>query len=152
LGEITLSSFSLLSQLIDPDNYNRQPLGLLPNPQLLTMLLEPQTQPTLVSSNFSTFLSGFPSSETTPRWSYIPTSQVLALLLPDPDATPDKPPNLIAEDSSRDSNTRRLVTALNFLLSRDRDVLTALLRSLNETPPELRGEIIRPELFEKGQP
>ncbi|MCA6509693.1 MAG: hypothetical protein IM565_06700 [Pseudanabaena sp. M109S1SP2A07QC] len=152
LGELTISSSSLLSQLLDPENYRRQLIGLLPSPQLLTMLLEPQAQPTLLSTNFSTFLSGFPLPETAPRWSSIPSAQILSLLFPDPNAAPERQPDLIAEDTNRDSNTRRLVSALNFLLSRDRDVLTALLRSLNESQPELRGEIIRPELFEEGKP
>jgi outer membrane protein OmpA-like peptidoglycan-associated protein len=152
LGELTISSSSLLSQLLDPENYRRQLIGLLPSPQLLTMLLEPQAQPTLLSTNFSTFLSGFPLPETAPRWSSIPSAQILSLLFPDPNAAPERQPDLIAEDTKRDSNTRRLVSALNFLLSRDRDVLTALLRSLNESQPELRGEIIRPELFEEGKP
>jgi hypothetical protein len=106
----------------------------------------------LLSTNFSTFLSGFPLPETAPRWSSIPSAQILSLLFPDPNAATERQPDLIAEDTKRDSNTRRLVSALNFLLSRDRDVLTALLRSLNESQPELRGEIIRPELFEEGKP
>jgi len=152
LPNLQITPSSLLSQLLDPEKYNRQVLGLLPSPQLLTMLLEPQAQPTLLSTNFSTFLSGFPAPENAPRWSSIPATQILSLLWPDPNAAPEKQPDLIAEDSQRDLSTRRLVSALNFLLSRDRDVLTALLRSLNESQPELRGEIIRPELFEEGQP
>jgi hypothetical protein len=152
LPNLEITPSSLLSQLLDHENYSRQILGLLPNPQLLTMLLEPQTPSTLISTNFSTFLSGFPASETSPRWSYVPTPQVLSLLMMEPTSAPDQAPDLVAEDSKRDLNTRRLVSALNFLLSRDRDVLTALLRSINESQPELRGEIIRPELFKEGQP
>lgn len=151
LPNLGITPSSLLGQLLDPENYSRQILGLLPSPQLLTMLLEPQAQPTLLSTNFSTFLSGFPSPENAPRWSSVPATQILSLLWVDPSAA-DRQPDLIAEDSQPDLSTRRFVSALNFLLSRDRDVLTALLRSLNESPPELRGEIIRPELFKEGQP
>ena len=40
---------------------------------------------------------------------------------------------------------------MNRLMNRDRDVLTSWLNSLNGQQPEIRGEVIRPELLDGGQ-
>ena len=60
-------------------------------------------------------------------------------------------PTTIVADNTPDLGTQRFVSALNFLMNRDRDVLTSWLNSLSGQQPEIRGEVIRPELFEEGQ-
>lgn len=67
---------------------------------------------------------------------------MLSLLLTEPTTIVANAPDL---------RTQRFISALNFLMNRDRDVLTSWLNSLNGQQPEIRGELIRTELFEEGQ-
>jgi hypothetical protein len=153
----------LLGQLLDPETYTRQPLALLPpnllpsnpplnSPQILSLLLEPTSEASRFSFLISTATEAQPqfsfrnaSADTTGiLWSYTPTDQMLSLLL-------TEPTTIVATNDAPDLRTQRFISALNFLMNRDRDVLTSWLNSLNGQQPELRGEVIRPELFEGGQ-
>jgi hypothetical protein len=160
----------LLGQLLDPDTYSRQPLALLPSgislntppldpPQILSLLLEPTTATTgfsfLISAAPNTLTLGaaqptfsFPNASANtkiPLWSYTAIDQMLSLLL-------TEPATIVATNDAPDLRTQRLISALNFLMNRDRDsVLTSWLNSLSDRPPELRGELIKPEFFEEGQ-
>ncbi|OIP72181.1 MAG: hypothetical protein AUK48_11470 [Oscillatoriales cyanobacterium CG2_30_44_21] len=150
----------LLGQLLDPNT--RQPLALLPpnllpstqlfnSPQILSLLLD--------SSRFSFLVSAATTSENLPRfsfpnasadtsgilWSYQPTDQLLSLLL-------TEPKTLVSNSNTPDLRTQRFISALNFLLNRDRDsVLASWLNSLNGQQSEIRGELIKPELFEEAK-
>ncbi len=154
----------LLGQLLDPDTYTRQTLALLPpnlspnnqplnSPQILSLLLEPSSETTRFSfvvsaatadeSQFSLSFTNASANTSSPRWSYTPTNQMLSLLLTEP--------TTIVASNTPDLRTQRFISALNFLMNRDRDVLTSWLNSLSGEQPEIRGEVIKPELFEGGE-
>ncbi|MEB3338544.1 MAG: hypothetical protein VKJ46_13840 [Leptolyngbyaceae bacterium] len=59
------------------------------------------------------------------------------------------PANLQAT-SPLDPDTRRLISALNFLLSTETNTLNALLRSLGVDQPDLKGQLIDQNTFSKG--
>jgi hypothetical protein len=62
-----------------------------------------------------------------------------------------EPTTIVATNDAPDLRTQRFISALNFLMNRDRDVLTSWLNSLSGQQSEIRGELIRPELFEGGE-
>ncbi|MDX2255924.1 MAG: hypothetical protein NW214_10435 [Pseudanabaenaceae cyanobacterium bins.39] len=154
---LTPTNTLLLGQLLDPETYSRQPLALRPDAApILSLLLETATPPILVSTAESSptifsfargnGISNIISTVQIPLWSYTPSNNVLSLLLTEP--------SVIVADNNNfnpDLKTQRFIAALNFLMNSDRDVLTSWLNSLSDRPPDLRGELIKPEFFEEGQ-